>query len=71
MTEKAKMIALFRLTVLGPLASRDRLSHGELKTVLRELSNQTYSIPYSNRCRLSDKTIERWYYQWLRGGFVK
>lgn len=69
MTEKAKMIALFRLTILGPLASRARLSHGELKTVLRELSRQTYSIPYSNRCHLSDKTIERWYYQWLRGGF--
>ncbi len=69
MTEKAKNIALFRLTVLGPLASRDRLSHGELKTVLHALSSQTYSIPYSNCCRLSEKTIERWYYQWLRGGF--
>ncbi len=69
MTEKDKQMALFRLTVLGPLASRARLSYGELKMLLQELSRQTYAIPYSKRCRLSERTIERWYYQWLRGGF--
>ena len=40
-----KPLALFRLSVLGPLASRDTLEHGELKRVLRELAVQRYEIP--------------------------
>ena len=30
--------ALFRLSVLGPLVSREQLAHGELQQVIRELS---------------------------------
>ena len=55
--------------VLGSLASRDQLIRGETKNVLQDLASKTYNIPYSRHCRLSYKTIERWYYDWLKGGF--
>ena len=61
-------VALFRLSVLGPLASRERLARGELKRLLRELAAQRYEIPGSRRSHLSEKTIESWYYAWKRGG---
>jgi putative transposase len=32
--KKIHPVALFRLSVLGPLASRERLDHGELKRLL-------------------------------------
>ena len=61
-------LALFRLTVLGPLISRDTLKHGELKRLLRELASKRYDIPYSKHCYLSEKTIKQWFYTWKRGG---
>lgn len=61
-------IALFRLSVLGQLASRDRLARGELKQILAALAAKTYDIPGSKRCKLSEKTIESWYYAWKTGG---
>jgi transposase InsO family protein len=60
--------ALFRLSVLGPLASRDHLERGELKVLVRELAAQSYAIPNSKRVYLSEKTIESWYYAWKSGG---
>ncbi len=60
--------ALFRLSVLGPLVSRDHLAQGELKAILRDLASKTYDIPDSQRLCLSTKTIERWYYAYKRGG---
>ncbi len=60
--------ALFRLAVLGPLASRERFAHGELAEMIRELAQKNYHIPNSQHVRISKKTIESWYYQWLRGG---
>jgi hypothetical protein len=38
-------IALFRLSVLGPLVSRERLARGELQTIIRELASKEYAIP--------------------------
>lgn len=61
-------MALFRLSVLGPLASRDRLEHGELTRTLRDLASKPYDIPGSKHHYLSEKTIERWYYLWCSGG---
>lgn len=61
-------MALFRLSVLGPLASREQLSHGELKRLLKELAAQRYDIPESRHQYLSEKTIESWYYAWKKGG---
>ena len=65
---KIHPMALFRLTVLGPLASRDRLDRGELKQILQTLAEKTYEIPGSKRCTLSEKTIENGYYTWKTGG---
>jgi len=61
-------VALFRLSVLGPLISRDRLEIGELQRVLMELSHKDYAIPGTDRCRVGVKTLESWYYRWRREG---
>jgi len=60
--------ALFRLSVLGPLVSRERLERGELQQVIRELAQHEYAIPDSKRRHLGEKTIEAWYYAWRRDG---
>ena len=61
-------VALFRLAVLGPLVSRDRLQRGELQRLIRELAGRDYDIPGTDRSRIGEKTIEAWYYAWRRGG---
>lgn len=68
MTHSVHPIALFRLSVLGPLTSRLDLPHGERKRLLKELASRSYEIPGSRRCYLSEKTIEAWFYAWRRGG---
>ena len=67
MKELDKM-ALFRLSVLGAMVSRERLQRGELQQLIRELAQQNYVIPGSRRTRLGEKTIEAWYYAWKRDG---
>lgn len=61
-------VALFRFGVLGSLISRVDLPRGELKATLLELAARDYAIPGSRNSRLSEKTIEAWYYAWCRGG---
>lgn len=68
MTHTVHPIALFRLSVLGPLTSRLDLPHGERQRLLKELASRPYEIPGSRRCYLSEKTIEAWFYAWKRGG---
>jgi transposase InsO family protein len=68
MSKPLHPIALFRLMVLGPLASRGELKHGEIKSVIREIASKTHNIPGSRRVHLSEQTILRWYYDWKRGG---
>jgi putative transposase len=68
MSKPLHPIALFRLMVLGPLASRGELKHGEIKVIIRELASKTHNIPGSRRVHLSEQTILRWYYDWKRGG---
>lgn len=60
--------ALFRLSVLGPLVSRERLERGEFKRLVTELAQREYAIPGSQRHRLGAKTIEAWFYAWRRHG---
>jgi putative transposase len=60
--------AVFRLTVLGALISREVLPRGELKSELERLSEMTYNIPGSSSTQLSPKTIENWYYRYRQGG---
>lgn len=61
-------VALFRLSVLGPLVSREHLARGELKAIIRELASREYAIPGSGRRHVGEKTIEAWLHAFRRGG---
>ena len=61
-------VALFRLSVLGPLISPEQLQRGELQTIIRQLAQREYAIPESDRRMLGEKTIQAWYYAWRKGG---
>lgn len=61
-------IALFRLSVLDPLISKEHFERGELKLIISELATYYYDIPNSKRTQLTAKTIESWYYLWKHGG---
>jgi transposase InsO family protein len=61
-------VALFRLSVLGQLVSRQNLARGELKAIVKELALKHYDIPGSRHTLLSEKTIEAWYYAWKKRG---
>jgi transposase InsO family protein len=61
-------VALFRLSVLGALASRAEFARGEIKQLISELASKTYNIPDSRRTHLSEQTILHWYHAWKRGG---
>ena len=61
-------VALFRLSVLGPLVSREHLARGELQAIIRELASREYAIPGSDRRHVGEKTIEAWLYAFRRGG---
>ena len=60
--------ALFRLTVLGPLASRGEIKRGEISYIIRRLAAESYQIPGSRQTHVSEETIARWYSLWKRGG---
>ncbi len=68
MSKPLHPMALFRLMVLGPLASRAEIKRGEVKSIIRSLAADRYTIPGSRRTHLSEETIARWYYEWKRGG---
>lgn len=68
MSKPLHPLALFRLMVLGPLASRGELKRGEAKAIIRELAASNYTIPNSRRTHLSEETITSWYHSWRRGG---
>jgi len=68
MSNSIHPMALFRLSVLGPLASRDKLERGELTAIIKNLSEKSYNIPGSKRSQLHPQTIQQWYYTWKRGG---
>ncbi|MBN6742823.1 hypothetical protein JKG47_20455 [Acidithiobacillus sp. MC6.1] len=60
-------IALFRLSVLGPLISRP-LQRGEFQKTLWELAGREYTVPGARRTHLSGKSIASWYYAWRKDG---
>jgi len=61
-------MAMFRLSVLGPLVSREQLPRGELQRLIREIAQREYAIPGSQRCRVGEKSLEAWYYAYRRAG---
>ena len=62
--------ALFRLSVLGPMVSREQLGHGELQQLIRELATREYAIPGTQRRHIAEKTIQSWFYLWRREGIT-
>jgi putative transposase len=68
MTKPIHPLALFRLAILGELASRERLSAGELKSMLLSRSKVWHKKPNGDSVQYSAKAIERWYYVWRRFG---
>jgi putative transposase len=60
--------ALFRLSVLGPVVSRERLDRGELQQLIRELAQREYAIPGTARRHVAEKTIQAWYHSWRKEG---
>lgn len=63
-------VALFRLSVLGMLASRNNLQHGEIKKIVEDLAANTFQIPDTKRTHLSVQTILRWYYAYKARGLA-
>jgi putative transposase len=63
-------LALFRLSVLGPIVSREQLGRGELQQTIRELALREYAIPGSQRRHVGEKTIQAWYYAWRKEGIA-
>lgn len=59
--------ALWRYGVLGPLVSA-RLEHGDRRSFLKEAASRTHVTPDGNSLKLSERTIESWYYAWKRNG---
>jgi len=61
-------VALWRLGVLGPLASA-RLDHGDRRRYFQEAAARTHERPDGTWVQLSARTIEGWYHAHRRGGF--
>jgi len=64
--KKEEQKSLFRHGVLGSLISRNKIEHGELKKLIQQAASQDYDIPGSVHTRVAAKTIEAWYYKYLR-----
>ena len=62
-----RAVALWRLAVLGPLISA-RLEHGDRRTLCREAAARVHQRPDGRWVRLSARTLEAWYYAYLKGG---
>jgi transposase InsO family protein len=61
-------IALWRLSVLGPLISA-RLEHGDRRAYFREAAARLHEHPDGRLLRVSPRTVESWYLAHRRGGF--
>lgn len=62
-------IALFRLSVLGPLISA-RLEHGDRRDYFRQAAERTHQKPDGRLIELSARTIEDWFYAYRHGGLT-
>ncbi len=68
-SEKKEKIAIFRFGVIFPLVECNTHEHwGEKESILKELVNTEWSIPYSNRTFISRATILNWASRYEKGG---
>ena len=58
--EQKKQVATFRFGVIHELVNTKELSRGEQERLIRDKCERRWSIPFSNRTRLSRTTILRW-----------
>jgi transposase InsO family protein len=65
--EQRRAIAIWRMSVLGPLVSA-RLDHGDLRPLLEAAATRTYETPQGRRVRPGWRTLEAWYYAYKKGG---
>ena len=64
-------IAVFRHALIGALATKDALDHGERIALLRKLSEERVRPPGSDTTRCySVPTLERWLYAFKKGGLA-
>jgi hypothetical protein len=62
-------LALWKLSVLGPLVSA-RLEHGDRRAWFLETAERLHQRPNGRLVRLSARTIESWYYAYRQGGLT-
>jgi len=67
--EKRTEIALFRYAIIAPIISGTFKEHNSLKGFFRDASKKVYTNPRGEDTRVSDGTIERWYYKYRKYGF--
>jgi putative transposase len=68
MDDESKLkIALWKLSVLGPLVSA-RLEHGDRLALFQEAAERHHWRPDGRLVRLSARTIESWYYAYQQAG---
>lgn len=67
--ETRQAIALWRLSVLGPLISA-RLEHGDRRALFEQAAARHHQLPDGRLIRLSARTIEAWFYAYQEGGFA-
>jgi len=66
--EQREELALFRFGVISDLVGATRLDYGVQERLIEEKSRRQWSIPQSNRTRISASTIRRWVRMYERGG---
>jgi len=65
--DHAEAVAIFRAQVIGPMVCR-QLRRGERLAALTALSQERFSPPGGPPRSYSVSTLERWYYDYQRGG---
>jgi putative transposase len=58
--EQKRQVAIFRFGVIHDFVGGVRLDRGDQQTLLREKCERKYSIPFSQRTRLTRSTVLRW-----------
>jgi len=67
--QQAVEIANFRYRLIAPIVSRQNLPPGQIQEMINEAAQKTYAIPYSNRTKVSIRSIERYLQDYRTGGF--
>ncbi len=68
--KKEETVANFRYKLIAPIVSRtQQLKRGEIKAHLEEAARKEYDIPYSEKSRVSTRSLERYLKAYREGGW--